>query len=191
MSELVTIARFRDLPQAELARGKLESEGISAFLANRYLVGVNWNFSFAVGGIRLQVAREDAAEARMILEAYDSPAIADSKTARTGFDWEDSCPSCGSKELGQIKLGRKSAAISMLLSLPILFWGTRLVCRRCGHTWRPARSREPFPDIPAAVDADELESSSMGEKTWRDDVPWVIFILMCLVAGVMLYEYTK
>lgn len=191
MSELVTIARFRDLPQAELARGKLESEGIAAYLADRYLIGVNWNFSFAVGGVRLQVASEDAAEARVILSADESSAAAESAAARAGFDWEDSCPSCGSKQLKQIKLGRKSAAISMLLGMPILFWGTRLSCRNCGHTWRPARRREPFPDIPAAVDDEDAETPAIGEKNWRDDVPWAIFILMCLVAGYMLYEYTK
>ncbi len=190
MKELVTVVRFRDLSQAELARGKLESEGISAFLANQYLVGVNWSYSFAVGKVKLQVALEDAAEAQLILAGDHSTAIADSETTGPRYDREDSCPSCSSTQLKQIKLGRKSAAISMLLNLPILFWGTRLICQRCGHAWRAAGSREPFPDIPAAVDVDHLDSSSMGqnERTWRDDVPWAILIVMVLMTLGMLYE---
>jgi hypothetical protein len=50
VGELETIARFRDLPAAQLAQGMLEAAGIPAFLADEYFVGVNWQLSYAIGG---------------------------------------------------------------------------------------------------------------------------------------------
>ena len=40
--DLVTIERFRDLPEALLAKGKLESAGIRCFLADSELVRTDW-----------------------------------------------------------------------------------------------------------------------------------------------------
>ena len=192
MSEFITVARFRDLPVAELARGKLEASGIPAFLADQDLVGIYWGYSNAIGGIRLQVPHELADEARDVLDADNSEAVLEWQPSDPAASQENSCPSCGSTKIRQRKLRRKSAAISLLLGFPILFWGTRFGCEQCGHSWTPERHREPFPDIPAAVDLDELVSSSTEEKeqAWRDDLPWVILTLMGLVDIVMLYQYT-
>jgi hypothetical protein len=193
VNEIVTIARFRDLPQAELACGKLEAEGIPAFLADHNLVGLSWIYSNAVGGIRLQVMREHMAEARMILNTDYSSALTNTDAAATAVDRDISCSECGSTRVRQSKLRRKSAAVSILLNLPILFWGTRLTCDQCGHCWRPGQSYKPFPDIPAAVDSDELKYSSgvNAERSWRDDVARVVLILMCLLALAMLYDYAN
>ena len=57
---LVTIERFRDLPEALLAKGKLESSGIRCFLADSELVRTDWLWSNAIGNMRLQVRAEDA-----------------------------------------------------------------------------------------------------------------------------------
>ncbi|MGC2539667.1 MAG: hypothetical protein WA372_00605, partial [Candidatus Sulfotelmatobacter sp.] len=40
--ELVTIRQFRDLPEALLAKGSLESSGIECFLADENLVRLDW-----------------------------------------------------------------------------------------------------------------------------------------------------
>jgi hypothetical protein len=64
---LKTVASFRDLPLAELAKSKLESEGIPCFLANKNLIGINWLYSFALGGVKLQVRKDDAEIAEKIL----------------------------------------------------------------------------------------------------------------------------
>lgn len=42
VSGLITIAQFRDLPEAGLAKSKIESAGIPCFLENEYTVGANW-----------------------------------------------------------------------------------------------------------------------------------------------------
>jgi hypothetical protein len=188
VSALVTIARFRDLPEAELARGKLEADGIPAFLADQYLVGLVWSYSNAVGGVRLQVPLECAEEARDILRADNSADLSELQTS-TLLGQKDSCPSCGSTSVRKIKLSRKSGAISLLLSLPIFFWGTRLVCWRCGHSWTPAGNYEPFPDIPAAVDPDDV--ARRQERISEDTLARLLWILMGLVCLAMLYHYTR
>jgi hypothetical protein len=60
---LVTIARFRDLPEALLAQGKLESMGIASFLADCELAATDW-----IGSMRLQVRLQDAQDALAILQ---------------------------------------------------------------------------------------------------------------------------
>lgn len=57
---LVTIQHFRDIPEALLAKGKLESAGIECLLADGNLVRMDWLLSNAIGGIRLQVQKQDS-----------------------------------------------------------------------------------------------------------------------------------
>ncbi|MFZ0537602.1 MAG: hypothetical protein WAM47_12090, partial [Candidatus Sulfotelmatobacter sp.] len=58
--ELVTIRQFRDLPEALLAKGSLESMGIECFLADENLVRLDWFISNFIGGIKLKVRVPDA-----------------------------------------------------------------------------------------------------------------------------------
>jgi len=71
--ELVTIRNFAYGPDpvsaAELARLKLESEGIPCFLAGKEFVATYWLYSGADRGVKLQVRQSDAAEARKVLGA--------------------------------------------------------------------------------------------------------------------------
>ncbi len=72
---LITIATYDFWPDAEIARGRLQSEGIDAWLADQHLVQLDWLYSIAVGGIKLQVAPEDAERARRILDRDDSASL--------------------------------------------------------------------------------------------------------------------
>jgi len=71
-TELETIATYAFAYQAEIARGRLEAEGIRAFLADEFLINLNWLYTNAVGGIRLRVSSEDAPLAREILSQVES-----------------------------------------------------------------------------------------------------------------------
>lgn len=68
----VTIATYDFWPDAEIARGRLESEGIAAQLADQHLVQTDWLYSIAVGGIKLQVEDRNAERAAVILDRDDS-----------------------------------------------------------------------------------------------------------------------
>jgi hypothetical protein len=74
--ELVTIREFRDLQEALLAKGLLESSGIERLLIDDNMVGLNWLISTAIGGVKLQVKSEDSEEA---IEILDQPVLDNSE----------------------------------------------------------------------------------------------------------------
>lgn len=65
--DLVSVATFPDLPEAELAKERLENEGIKAFVLHGATAGVMPFLTSGEGGIHVQVATADAARAREIL----------------------------------------------------------------------------------------------------------------------------
>ena len=69
MSEKLTIiASFSHPFEAHLAKGKLESEGIEAYIADENIVGINWLYSNLVGGVKLKVREDDRERALKSLE---------------------------------------------------------------------------------------------------------------------------
>lgn len=66
-NETVTVRQFRDLPEALLAKGSLESAGIEAYLVDDNMIRMDWFISNLLGGIKLKVRPMDAAAANEIL----------------------------------------------------------------------------------------------------------------------------
>lgn len=68
MDELVTVATFPDVVQADLARERLALEGIRAFVIDEQTAGV---MPFLTGstGVRVQVEPKDVEQAREILSS--------------------------------------------------------------------------------------------------------------------------
>jgi DNA-directed RNA polymerase subunit M/transcription elongation factor TFIIS len=135
MSEnLVTIASFSQTIQADLARSKLESEGIECVLADDYTVSVNWLYSNAIGGVKLRVRESDAREALALL-GQESPDVADSEPDAIH------CPQCGSTDVEFEKYRRRFAFASwLLLGFPIPFLKRAWKCKKCGHQWKAQAS---------------------------------------------------
>ncbi len=67
VNDLVTVATFPDVPQAQLARERLALEGIEAFVFDEQTGAVMPYMVGSLGGIRLQVAPPDVTKAREIL----------------------------------------------------------------------------------------------------------------------------
>jgi len=65
--DLVMLRRFRDIPEALLAKGRLESFGIDCFLADENMVRMDWFLSNLLGGVKLLVDAEHFTEAAKIL----------------------------------------------------------------------------------------------------------------------------
>jgi Putative prokaryotic signal transducing protein len=83
--KLVALCRFRDLPEALVAKGLLDSAGIKCFLSDENTVRMDWMWSNALGGVRLWVREDDLSESAGLL-GYDfsnEPEITDS-TDRSG-----------------------------------------------------------------------------------------------------------
>jgi hypothetical protein len=64
---LFLLRQFRDLTEALLAKGSLDSAGIETFLADDNTVRVDWLWPNLLGGIKLLVDAENAEAADEIL----------------------------------------------------------------------------------------------------------------------------
>jgi hypothetical protein len=68
MDELLTVTSYPDVAEAELARERLELEGIRAFVVDGQTAGVMPYLTSSTGGVRVQVQPQDLERAREILE---------------------------------------------------------------------------------------------------------------------------
>jgi len=64
---LVLLRSFRDLHEALLAKGKLESMGMPCFLADDNMVRMDWFISNLLGGVKILVDPENFSEASKLL----------------------------------------------------------------------------------------------------------------------------
>ncbi|HBI14666.1 MAG TPA: DUF2007 domain-containing protein [Desulfobulbaceae bacterium] len=131
---LVVIAEYRDLPQAGLAQSTLEENSVQCFLENQYMVGVNWLYSTALGGIKLKVREGDVPQAKEILKTFEVDCSEGAEEEKSNP--AATCPLCGSTKIITKNYTRKFAAISLLLSLPLFFFLKRNSCQDCGHRWK-------------------------------------------------------
>lgn len=134
MPALVTIATFRDLPEALLAKGKLDSAGIQTFLADDNLVRTDWFWSNAIGGVKLQVGEADAQEALDLLsEDIPESLPAEDKVAFR----QPKCPQCGSLDVRyDSPLQGLRLAVLWVLPIPMPAGKKRWMCESCGAHWR-------------------------------------------------------
>ena len=130
---LTTLRQYRDLSEAIVARGALESAGIFCFLKDENLVRLDWQVSNFIGGIRLQVASSDVPQAEAIL-AQPAPAAFEIPD-QPGFQ-QPRCPRCTSTDIAWQRRGRKAALLSLyLFSLPLPRGSEAWTCSSCGLRW--------------------------------------------------------
>ena len=136
--ELVMVRRFRDLPEALLAKGSLESSGIECFMADDNMIRLDWFISNLVGGVKLLVSPEDV-EASIAILDQPTPEIFD--VEGIGNYQQPLCPKCQSLEVSFEGLNKKVAYISAYFGLPIPLHNTTWNCRSCGHHWLDAEAQ--------------------------------------------------
>ena len=69
--DLVTIRTCSNLQEAQLVRSMLTAVGIEAFIPDENVAGVNPAMVLVLGGVRVQVAADDAEMAQELLEHED------------------------------------------------------------------------------------------------------------------------
>jgi hypothetical protein len=134
---LVTIASFTDPHAAYLAKARLEAEGIHAFVADDALVQMNWLYSAAIGGVKVQVDENDERDAARILNEDHRAELTSNDEAELSPDVDPACPRCASTTVGLQRIARFGVALTLLLGFPVKPLEPRLRCSRCGHTWKP------------------------------------------------------
>ena len=123
LRKLVTVRKFRDLPEALLAKGAIESAGIPCFMADDNIVRLDWFISNFVGGIKLLVDPENVTEATEVL---DQPVPESFAVEGVGEYQQPHCPKCKSLDVTFQNLMQNKA------------WN----CLSCGHDWEDDCSLE-------------------------------------------------
>jgi hypothetical protein len=133
--ELVTLWRYRDLPEALVAKSKLDSAALWCFLADENMVYLNWFMSNAIGGVRLQVSDTDAADAMMLL-GEEIPAVFSAEDVGEEY-WQPSCPTCRSRDV-TFEPFSKGLALVVLSFARVPVWIPEKLwkCEDCGHEWK-------------------------------------------------------
>ena len=133
--DMVPVASFVHVPEAHVARARLEAAGIPASVENEHLASIQWELTSALGGVRVCVPRERAGEAAAIVSRDESDSFEPDEIA--AGDDGPRCPRCNAG-LGQPShAGLRARALSLLIGFPLLFWNRSVVCDACGHRWRP------------------------------------------------------
>jgi len=129
---LVTIRQFRDLPEALLAKGMLDSGGIESFLADDNMVRMDWFISNLIGGVKLQVAPQDVQEASELL---DLPIPTEFDVEGIGEFSQPACPKCGSLDIAFETINKPVALTTAWLIAPIPLPRNSWKCSHCGARW--------------------------------------------------------
>lgn len=144
---LTRIASYTDPIEAHLARGRLEAEGIPAFVCHEHHVWAYWIQSLLLGGVKVYVHPNDTARAREIIAAHDGGeyALPDEEPALV-------CPRC--RHDGGITRGRMSWKAALLTAhvanVPLYFRWATWKCGACGHEWDMPSTRT-YPMISIAL----------------------------------------
>lgn len=128
----VTVGVYTMPYEADLVWSLLEAYEIPVFPADYYTIYIDWFYSNALGGIKIRVSEQDAAQAREIIEG----ALSEGASLQQTYS-EGACPHCGNSDTAPVVLGRQWAVITWLvLDMPLVWPRTGLRCSSCGHTWR-------------------------------------------------------
>ncbi|MFI1772828.1 DUF2007 domain-containing protein [Thalassobellus citreus] len=87
-----TIAKFQYSSEAQIIKGRLEAEGIDAFLSDNLTIDTDPLVSNAIGGVKLKVQTKDALKAQNILDSISKYSLDDEGSSIH-------CPSCNSSKI--------------------------------------------------------------------------------------------
>lgn len=140
LNESVTLRLFRDLPDALLAKGSLESAGIQAYLVDDNMIRMDWFISNLLGGIKLKVRPEDAEAATEIL---NQPIPETLDVEGVGIFDQPKCPQCQSLDVSFEELNKQVAYISAYVGVPVPVSKKGWTCQACGHEWEEQSDEPP------------------------------------------------
>lgn len=129
----VVLRRYRDLPEALVAKSVLESADIDCFLVDENLVRLDWFYSNLVGGIKLLVPETDLEIAAKLLdertpEKFDVDGVGEYE--------QPHCARCGSFDISLDGLNKPLTFGAMYVTgLPIQVTTKGWKCHSCRHQW--------------------------------------------------------
>jgi len=139
-NETVTLRQFRDLPEALLAKGSLESAGIEAYLVDDNMIRMDWFISNLLGGIKLKVRPEDAEAAGEIL---NQPIPEMLNVEGVGNFEQPKCSRCQSLDVTYAELNKEFSYLTAYAGVPIPVYKKGWTCHACGNEWEEQGGAAP------------------------------------------------
>ncbi len=127
--KLITVAVYSTPYEANMVKSKLEANGIPAFVADEYTIGMNWLYSNALGGVKVQVPESLVPEALEVLRA--EPVVEELRK----IDEAKACPKCGSRNTEDYLDKRGSFLTWVLSGFPLFLPKEKKKCNACGNVW--------------------------------------------------------
>jgi hypothetical protein len=141
--DLEIVGAYRFSHEADLARATLDAAEIRAWVFDEAQIRMRWFLGDALGGIKVAVRHEDAAEARAVLERDFSVALRNVPESHLPPAPEEVCPACGADTFVRIRRRTLPGGVEWLLVLAsTVFAGGPLPhyrfavagrCKACGH----------------------------------------------------------
>lgn len=131
--DLIAVRYYDDPLKAHIARCLLENEGITAFVHDEHIVGLNRMLSYAVGQVKLKVQGTDLDNAARVLAESERRPYTDEQEQVVA------CPRCGSTDLdGDVRKPRSPGGIlhfiiAAAFSVHPLIMDRSVQCNHCGH----------------------------------------------------------
>jgi len=140
---MITVATFSKPEDAHLLRLRLGAGGVDAYVQDENMVQMNWLYSSAIGGVRVQIDEGDLEAAREIVAA---PSVENGEVAEVSEAGFTACPGCSSTKTEPDECPRRLAFLSMIFSMvtfgvafPFAFLRRRWKCADCGCLWRAGK----------------------------------------------------
>jgi len=143
-SGLAVVGSLLYAHEAHLAKGRLEAEGIEAWVLDEDQVRMQWHLARALGGIKVAVAPAHAERAHAILAEDHSESLRTIEEQALPPSAEECCPRCGQPS-SQVSTERRLPGLWQWLSTLVLVLFRALAahrstafhyrCEHCAYEW--------------------------------------------------------
>ena len=137
-----TVSTYTTATEAYIAKGRLQAEGIPAYIADEHYIGAQWTISQALGGVRLQVPTSLESQALKIISEIEQGSYQVPLPKKLRESESTHCPKCNSDKTYQINWVWKLSFVLMFMSiLPLPFSRHRFKCSSCLNSWVATENR--------------------------------------------------
>jgi hypothetical protein len=142
--DLEVVASYLHGYEAHLAQGRLEADGIPAWVLDEHQIRMRWWLGLALGGVKVAVRRTDAAAARSILAADHAEELAPIRENELPAQPDHCCPRCAqppSREIRRRLYPNLPQWLALVAGLVVGFIAphrrvaVERECSSCGHVW--------------------------------------------------------
>lgn len=137
MGDLITITSYSEPLEAHIVKGRLEAEGVPAFIANEHHISVAWYLSNALGGVKIQVHKQDHEKAIKIISSLHDGEFEEELKKETKVAESNICPSCGSSNYSSKFSLPLLLLVWLSLGIAVIFpiHRNKHKCTECGCKW--------------------------------------------------------